>query len=126
MLKTARIKLYETGVKLFNMQDEKNKTIFELITYRISDRLNYELKNDFTRNHISNKSDYELEQYANAKSKAYYGLVTEKLYALNQKLPEYNLPEIMKQLPFDDAKKLFLDIYASGRDIVGKNKKTGS
>ena len=126
MLKTARIKLYETGINLFNIQDEKNKTIFELITYRISDRLNYELKNDFTRNHISNKSDYDLEQYANAKSKAYYGLVTEKLYALNQKLPEYNLPEIMKQLPFDDAKKLFLDIYASGRDIVGKNKKTGS
>ena len=56
MLKTARIKLYETGINLFNIQDEKNKTIFELITYRISDRLNYELKNDFTRNHISNKS----------------------------------------------------------------------
>ena len=119
MLKTARIKLYETGVKLFNIQDEKNKTIFELITYRIADRLNYELKNDFTRNHISNKTDYELEQYANAKSKAYYGLVTEKLYSLNLKLPEYNLPEIMQHLPLEETKKLFFDIYSSGRDIVG-------
>lgn len=125
MLKIARIKLYETGLKLFNMKDEKDKTILEMITYRISDRLNYELKNDFTRNHIVNKSNYELEQYANAKAKAYYRLVTEKLYMFNSKLPDYELPKIMEHLSFDDAKQLFTEIYFSGRDIVGKEKIEG-
>lgn len=120
MLKIARIKLYETGLKIFNITDEKDKIILEMITYRISDRLNYELKNDFTRNHIVNKSNYELEQYANAKAKAYYRLVTEKFYMFNQKLPQYNLPKIMDEISFDDTKKLFTDIYFSGRDIAGK------
>lgn len=125
MLKVARIKLYETGIKLFNITDEKDKTILEMITYRISDRLNYELKNDFTRNHIVNKSNYELEQYANAKSKAYYRLITEKFYMFNPKLPDYDLPKIMEQVSFDDTKKLFTDIYFSGRDIAGNKIKEG-
>ena len=125
MLKIARIKLYETGLKIFNIQDEKDKTILEMITYRISDRLNYELKNDFTRNHIINKSNYELELYANAKAKAYYRLITEKLYMFNSKLPDYELPKIMDEISFDDTKKLFSDIYFSGRDIAGKLIKEG-
>ena len=125
MLKVARIKLYETGIKLFNITDEKDKTILEMITYRISDRLNYELKNDFTRNHIVTKSNYELEQYANAKSKAYYRLITEKFYMFNPKLPDYDLPKIMEQVSFDDTKKLFTDIYFSGRDIAGNKIKEG-
>ena len=120
MLKVARIKIYETGLELFKIKNEKDKTILEMITYRISDRLNYELKNDFTRNHIVNKTNYELEQYANAKAKAYYRLVTEKLYMFNEKLPEYNLPKIMDQITFEDTKKLFTDIYFSGRDIAGQ------
>lgn len=122
MLKTARIRIYEVGLKLFGFPDEKDKIIFELITYRISDRLNYELKNDFTRNHIVNKTDTELEQYALAKTKAYYRLLTEKLYMFNSKLPEYDLPLIMNQLSFEEAKKLFTEIYFSGRDIVGYTK----
>lgn len=122
MLKTARIKLYKTGIEIFKIKDEKDKTILEMITYRISDRLNYELKNDFTRNHIVNKTTYELEQYANAKAKAYYRLVIEKLYMFNPKLPEYDLPKIMEQISFEDTKKLFTDIYFSGRDIAGKIK----
>ena len=125
MLKIARISIYETGLKLFNIQDEKDKIILEMITYRISDRLNYELKNDFTRNHILNKSNYELELYANAKAKAYYRLVKEKLYMFNQKLPNYDLPKIMDEISFDDTKKLFTDIYFSGRDIAGKQLKEG-
>lgn len=123
MLKIARIRIYEEGLKLFDIKDEKDKIIFELITYRISDRLNYELKNDFTRNHIINKTDTELEQYALAKTKAYYRLLTEKLYIFNSKLPNYDLPRIMNHLPFEEAKKLFTEIYFSGRDIVGYNKK---
>ena len=125
MLKLARIEIYQTGLKVFNITDEKDRIILEMITYRISDRLNYELKNDFTRNHIVNKSNYELEQYANAKTKAYYRLVTEKLYMFNEKLPDYDLPKIMDHISFDDAKKLFTDIYFSGRDIAGKQIKEG-
>lgn len=125
MLKIARIRLYEIGIEMFHIQDERDKTILELITYRISDRLNYELKNDFTRNHIINKTNYELEQYANAKTKAYYRLVKEKLYMFNSKLPYYDLPKIMDEIKFDEVLKLFTDIYFSGRDIVGKQKDKG-
>ncbi|MBO4640907.1 MAG: hypothetical protein J5710_14240 [Treponema sp.] len=125
MLKVARIRIFEEGMKLFKITDDKDKTILEMITYRISDRLNYEIKNDFTRNHIVNKSNYELEQYANAKSKAYYRLITEKLYLFNEKLPNYELPKIMDNISFDDAKKLFTDIYFSGRDIAGTKKAEG-
>lgn len=125
LLKTARIRIYEEGIDLFHIVDEKDKTIFELITYRISDRLNYELKNDFTRNHIVNKTNSELEQYSNAKAKAYYRLITEKLYMFNPKLPNYNLPEIMTRISLEDAKRLFTDIYFSGRDIAGTKIKEG-
>ncbi len=121
MLKTGRIKVYEEGLKLFNIKNSKDKIILEMITYRINDRLNYELKNDFTRNHIVNKTNYELEQYADAKSKGYYRLITEKLYMFNEKLPEYNLPKIMDNIPFEEVKKIFTDIYFSARGIAGVN-----
>lgn len=126
MLKMARIRLYEEGIKLFKITDEQEKIILELITYRIADRINYELKNDFTRNHITLKSNYELELYANAKSKGYYTLVTEKLYIHNNKLPNYHLPTIMQKIPFEDAKKLFTDIYFSARAIAGQERKNES
>ena len=118
MLKGGRTKLYETGLSLFKITDEKERIIFELITYRIADRLNYELKNDFMRNHITNKTDYELEQYSTAKSKAYSSLIKERLYIFNQKLPNYNLPDIMTEITFEEIKELFKDIYFSARGIA--------
>lgn len=118
MLKGGRTKLYETGLSLFKITDEQERIIFELITYRIADRLNYELKNDFMRNHITNKTDYELEQYSTAKSKAYSSLIKERLYIFNQKLPNYNLPDIMTEITFEEIKELFKDIYFSARGIA--------
>lgn len=124
MLKGGRTRLYELGIELFDIQNDQEKIIFELITYRIADRLNYELKNDFTRNHITNKTDYELNLYADAKSKAYYSLIKERLYVFNQKLPRYNLPSIMKNITLDETKSLFKDIYFSARGIAGAMVKT--
>lgn len=122
MLKGGRTRLYEIGLEMFKIEDVREKIILELITYRIADRLNYELKNDFTRNHITSKTDYELEQYSNAKSKAYYSLIKERLYVFNQKLPKYNLPDIMKKITLDETKALFKDIYFSARGIAGGKK----
>lgn len=126
MLKMARIRIYEEGLKLFNITDQQEKNILELITYRIADRINYELKNDFTRNHIISKSNYELELYSNAKSKGYYTLVREKLYMHNNRLPNYDLPKIMTKISFEEANKLFTDIYFSARAIAGQERKNGS
>lgn len=55
ILKEIRVMLYECMVRKFNVTDKKNIAIIELITYRIVDRLNYEVKNDLTRNHITKK-----------------------------------------------------------------------
>ena len=51
LMKELRIKLYITGEKIFNLTDQRDKDILELITYRIVDRLIYDLRNDLTRNH---------------------------------------------------------------------------
>lgn len=119
MLKGGRMKVFELGIEMFNITDPKEKIIFELITYRIADRLNYELKNDFTRNHITNKTDYELDQYSTSKSKAYYSLIKERLFVFNDKLPKYHLPKIMTMIPYSEVNELFRDIYYSARGIVG-------
>lgn len=125
MLKSGRIRMYKEGIKLFNIKDAKDLIIFEMITYRISDRLNYELKNDFTRNHITNKTDYELTLYSDAKSKGYYQLITEKLFMFNEKLPNFDLPKIMEHISFEETKKLFTNIYFSARGIAGDGGKNG-
>lgn len=125
MLKGLRTRLYTTAISLFNITDVKDRTILELITYRICDRLNYELKNDFTRNHITNKSDFELEQYSTAKAKGYYELIKERMYVLNHQLPDYDLVELINTIPPDDIKNLFKDIYFSARGIAGYNPKNG-
>jgi hypothetical protein len=119
LIKGWRAKLYEIGLRELNITNQSDKIIFELITYRISDRLNYELKNDFTRNHITSKSNAELDQYTSAKSKAYYALVRERLYIFNDKLPQYNLPDIMTKISYDETKDFFGEIYKSARDIAG-------
>ena len=56
ILKEIRVMLYETMEKRFQVTDRKNLSILELITYRIVDRLNYEVKNDLTRNHTVKKN----------------------------------------------------------------------
>lgn len=119
LIKGWRTKLYELGLKELNITNNSDKIIFELITYRISDRLNYELKNDFTRNHITSKSNIELDQYTNAKAKAYYSLIKERLYIFNDKLPQYNLPDIMAKISYDETKDFFGEIYRSAMDIAG-------
>lgn len=121
MLKGLRTKIYATAITMFNITDNKDRTILELITYRICDRLNYELKNDFTRNHITNKSDFELEQYSTAKAKGYYELIKERMYVLNYQLPDYDLIELINNIPPDEIKNLFKDIYFSARGIAGYN-----
>lgn len=123
MVKGGRLRLYQKGLNLFNFKTEQEKIIFELLTFRIADRLVYELKNDFTRNHILNKTDYELEQYARSKSKAYYCLIKEKLSIYTEKLPNYDLIKVIDEIPMDDIYGLFKDIYYAGRGIVGYKEK---
>lgn len=124
LLETIRIQIYEGGMKLFDMK-EKDRIILELISYRICDKLNYEVKNDLTRNHITKKTDYELLQYAEAKAKGYYHLIQGKLYVMNGKLPEYDLPRIMTQISTDGIKLLFNEIYSGARSIAGGGQKNG-
>ena len=119
LLKKIRIKLYESGVKELNIIDKKDLEILELITYRIADRLNYDVRNDLTRNHITKKTDEELKEYSNAKAKGYYYMMFDRLYNMNSRLPEYNLPKILDPIPESEIKSIFYEIYFSARSIAG-------
>jgi hypothetical protein len=118
ILKELRIKIYETGIKKFNIKGKQELDILELLTYRIVDRLNYDVKNDLTRNHITYKTDYELDEYTRAKSRGYYSMIKDRLYTQNDYLPDYNLPEIMNDIPSIDVETIFKDVYFSARRIA--------
>lgn len=120
ILKELRVKLYGAGIACFGFSG-KDLIIFELITYRIIDRLNYDVKNDLTRNHITHKTNYELEQYTRAKARGYYSLIKDRFYTSNAALPANNLPEIMEKIPLTEVEELFKDIYFSARRIAGLN-----
>lgn len=119
LLKKVRIRLYEAGVEQLNIQDYKDIEIFELITYRIADRLNYDVRNDLTRNHITKKSDEELKEYSNAKAKGYYYMMYDRLYNMNSRLPNYELPKALELIPESEIKSIFYEIYHSARSIAG-------
>jgi len=119
LLKKIRIKMYVTGIDLFKIQDTKEAEIFELITYRIADRLNYDVRNDLTRNHITKKTDDELKKYSLAKAEGYYYMIYDRLFNLNSKLPEYNLPTILDKIPISEFEQTFSDIYFAARNIAG-------
>lgn len=119
ILKEIRIKLYKTALNTFEFKDPKDLVIMELITYRIVDRLCYDVKNDLTRNHITKKTQYELEQYTRAKARGYSTLIRDRLFIFNDKLPDFDLPKIMEVIQPMEIETLFKDIYFSARRIVG-------
>ena len=119
LIKKLRIKLYSTGLDIFDIKEKKDLEIFELITYRISDRLNYDVRNDLTRNHITKKTDEELSEYSNAKAKGYYYMIYDRLYNMNSRLPEFDLPKIIELIPEQEINNIFNEIYFSARDIAG-------
>lgn len=119
LLKKLRIRLYEIAMEDYSNIDDKSKEILELITYRIADRLNYDVRNDLTRNHIAKKSTEELRQYSIAKANGYYYMIYDRLYNLNGKLPEYNLPKLLEKLSISEIEALFFEIYSSAQRIAG-------
>lgn len=121
ILKELRVKIYETAVKQFEMLDRKDLAILNHMTHRITDRLNYDVKNDLTRNHITRKTNYELEQYIRAKARGYFSVIKDRLYQFNNDMPEYNLPEIMDLITLQEVEVIFKDVYFSARRIAGNN-----
>lgn len=120
ILKELRIRIFEIGIKKYGFTDKKDYDLFTLITRSISDRLNYEVKNDLTRNHIIFKSDKELTDYSEGKARGYYSLIKDRLYTLNDCLPDVNLPAIMDEIPLLELEKFFKEVYFSARKIAGK------
>ena len=119
LMKELRIKLYITGEKIFNLTDQRDKDILELITYRIVDRLIYDLRNDLTRNHITSKTDVELDRYSEAKANGYYIMIKDRFYIWNSKIPNYDLRQIIERIPKTEITNIFKNIYFSARDIAG-------
>lgn len=119
LLKKIWIDLYEKGKSKFNIGDATELFLLEDIAHLIESKLNYEVKNDLTRNHITEKSDLDLQKYSEAKSLGYYRLVRDSLYSYNVQLPKYNLPDILKEISLDDYKRLFSEIYFGARKIAG-------
>lgn len=119
LLKKVWIDLFETGRKKFNITNKAELFLLEDIAHLIEGKLNYEVKNDLTRNHITEKSDTELTKYSDAKATGYYRSVKANLYTYNIQLPEYDLPEILDEIPIEDYKRLFNELYFNARKIAG-------
>lgn len=119
LIKTIWIDLFETGKTIFNITDTRDLFLLEDITHLIESKLNYEVKNDLTKNHITEKSDYELTMYSEAKAHGYYNSVKASFYYYNSQLPEYNLPDIMENITVEDFIKTFKAIYFGACKIAG-------
>lgn len=121
LLKKIWLDIYDIGRKKFNITDPTELFILEDIAHLIEGKLNYEVKNDLTRNHITEKGDLELAKYSDAKALGYYRCVRANLYSYNIQLPKYELPEILGEISVDDYKNLFGEIYFNARKIAGES-----
>ena len=119
LLKKIWIDLYETGRSKFNITDPNELFLLEDIAHLIEGKLNYEVKNDLTRNHITEKDDLELQKYSDAKAVGYYRSVKANLYSYNVQLPRYDLPEILNEISIESYKMLFSELYFNARKIAG-------
>jgi hypothetical protein len=119
LLKKVWIDIYETGVKKFDITNQTELFLLENIAHLIEGKLNYEVKNDLTRNHITEKSDLELSQYSEAKAIGYYRSVNASLYSYNIQLPNYNLPKILEDITVEEYKRIFYELYFNARKIAG-------
>ena len=119
ILKRVWIDIFDTGKKTFKITDPQELFILEDIARLIEGKLNYEVKNDLTRNHITEKGDLELQRYSDAKATGYYHAVKANLYTYNIQLPNYDLPLIMNSISLDDYKHIFFQIYSNAREIAG-------
>ena len=123
LLKKVWMDIYQCGKNLYQITDSNELFILEDIAHLIEGKLNYDVKNDLTRNHIIEKSELDLTKYSDAKAVGYYRAVLAMLYQYNIQLPEYDLPKIMDQIQIDDFKKIFIDIYFGARKIAGEMQK---
>ena len=119
LLKKIWVDLYDVGRKKFNITSQAELFILEDIAHLIEDKLNYEVKCDLTRNHITEKSETELSRYSDAKAIGYYRNVKASLYSYNCQLPKYDLPEIMNNITLDEYKRIFNEIYFNAQKIAG-------
>lgn len=119
LLKKVWIDIFETGRSMFNITNQTELFILEDISHLIEGKLNYEVKNDLTRNHITEKGDLELQKYSDAKATGYYNSVKASLYQYNVQLPKYDLPGIMTNITLDEFKHLFNELYFNARKIAG-------
>ena len=120
LLKKIWIDIFDTGRTKFNITDQTELFVLEDIAHLIEGKLNYEVKNDLTRNHITEKSDMELTLYSDAKATGYYRSVKASLYTYNVQLPKYDLPQILDSISIDEYKKLFNELYFNARKIAGE------
>lgn len=119
LLKKIWIDIYEIGRKKFKITEQTELFILEDIAHLIEGKLNYEVKNDLTRNHITEKTELELQKYSDAKATGYYRSVKANLYTYNIQLPKYDLSEIMNEIGMDEYKHLFNELYFNARKIAG-------
>jgi hypothetical protein len=122
ILKKIWIMLYSKGKDLFNITNQNELFLLEDITKLIECKLNYGVKNDLTKNHITEKDELELTLYSDAKASRYYQCVKSLLYQYNLQLPAYNLPEIMDEISIEEFRKIFKEIYSSAKKIAGGTK----
>lgn len=120
ILQELRVRIYETAINRFKITDKNQCIIMKYISKDITKTIIEAVSNDLEINHIAEKDNYQLEDYARGKARGYYSVITVKLYEKNEDLPMYNLPEIMEEITQLDVEKFFRDVYFSSRRIAGE------
>ena len=119
LLSKVWIDIYETGIRIFEITDEKERWLLNDIAHLIDYKLQYAIHLDILRNHIQAKGEIDLKRYSDAKAEGYRRLARTFLHKYGEQLPRYPLASILDHMPQEEFKRVFEEIYFSARSIAG-------
>lgn len=120
LLSKVWVDIYETGIRIFEIEDEKERWLLNDIAHLIDYKLQYAVHLDILRNHIQAKGEQDLRRYSHAKAEGYRRLARTFLHKYAEQLPRYPLASILDHIPPDEFKRVFEEIYFSSCSIAGK------
>ena len=120
LLSKVWLDIFETGRRAFAITDRRELHLLEDIAKLIDGKLQHAVHLDLLRNHLQDKSEEELLRYSEAKAEGYRNMVRALLHQYNAQLPGYPLTEIMDNIPEDEFRRLFGEIYVSSCEIAGR------
>ena len=114
---SIRLLLITEAEKKFPGMSSIESAYMALLAGRITDNLLEQFRIDLVRNHITKKTDEELQVYTRAKASTYYTKVKLFLCDYNSNLPEYDLKTIMDGIPFKEIYDIYYESYLSAKQL---------